>query len=129
MERALPWTKWEAAIEAIYPKPRNGRPPYPFRPLLRLLLVQQWFRLSDLGAEELAADSMSVRNFLGIDQTNQKPPDESTLLNFRHMMVKNSLAAMITKDIDGCLDEQGWKVRPGSLAEPALTCRVKELKK
>ena len=54
-----------------------------FRPLLRLLLVQQWFRLSDLGAEELAADSMAVRNFMDSDQTNQKPPDKSTTLKFQ----------------------------------------------
>lgn len=120
MDRALPWTKWEAMIEAIYPKPGRGRPPYPFRPLLRLLLVRLWFQLSDLGAEELVADSLAVCNFLGIDATKQKPPDETTILNFRRWMQKNDFMAVIMEDIERSLAQQNWKLRPGVLEEPGL---------
>ena len=35
--------------------------------MLRTYFVQQWFNLSDPGAEELLYESAAVRNFVGVD--------------------------------------------------------------
>lgn len=114
-------------IEPHYPKRGRGRPPYPLRPLLRLYLLRQWFALSDQAAQEIATDSMAVREFMGLGLVwggaGGAAPDESTILNFRRLMDKHGLAAQITADIADRLNRQGWKIRPGEIAEAGIVAR------
>lgn len=120
-DRLFPWDSWEGLIAPHYPKRGKGRPPYPLRPLLRLYLVRQWFALSDQAAQEIATDSVAVREFMGLGLTwTMMPPDETTLLNFRRLLERRKLAPVIAGDIAGCLARQGWKLRPGEIAEAAL---------
>lgn len=120
-DRLFPWAAWEEMIAPHYPKRGRGRPPYPLRPLLRLFLVRQWFALSDQAAQEMATDSIAVREFMGLGLTwDTMPPDETTLLNFRRLLELHRLAPVIAGDIAECLARQGWKLRPGEIAEAAM---------
>lgn len=120
-DRLFPWAAWEGLIEPHYPKRGKGRPPYPLRPLLRLYLVRQWFALSDQAAQEIATDSIAVREFMGLGLTWERmPPDETTLLHFRRLLERRELAPVIAGDIAERLARQGWKLRPGEIAEAVL---------
>lgn len=127
LDRLLPWQQWEDMIDPYYPKRGKGRPPYPLRPLLRLYLLRQWFALSDQAAQEIATDSMAVREFVGLGLVwgghGDAAPDESTVLNFRRMLDRHGLATKIAADIVDCLSRQGWNIRPGELAEAGITTR------
>lgn len=119
--RLLPWDEWESMIAPHYPKRGRGRPPYPLRPLLRLYLLRQWFALSDLGAQEVATDSVAVREFLGLGLTwDRAAPDESTILNFRRLMDRRGLGRKIDAVVADSLGRQGWKIRPGEIAEAGI---------
>lgn len=122
--RLFPWSRWEGMIEPHYPKRGKGRPPYPLGPLLRLYLLRQWFALSDQAAQEIATDSMAVREFMGLGLVWGGPgdaaPDETTILNFRRLIERHALAAEIAADAAECLARQGWKIRPGEIAEAAM---------
>jgi transposase, IS5 family len=121
MDRLFPWQAWAGMIEIHYPKRGNGRPPYPLMPLLKLHLLQRWFNLSDLAAQELATDSVAVRDFMALPLTwDKQAPDETTLLNFRRLLKRYDLAAEIHTDAMAALEHQGWKIRPGSLIEAGL---------
>jgi IS5 family transposase len=48
--------------------------------------LQQWYNLSDPGAEEALYDMHSMRNFVGLDLAHYAIPDETTILNFRHLL-------------------------------------------
>jgi len=126
-DRLLPWLDWEAMIEPHYPKRGKGRPPYPLRPLLRLYLLRQWFVMSDQAAQEIATDSIAVRDFMGLGLVWGGPgdaaPDETTILNFRRLMDRHGLAAEIAADVAECLNRQGWKIRPGEIAEAGIVAR------
>ena len=52
MEQVVPWRELCALIEPVYPKAGNGRPPVGSERMLRIYCLQQWFNLSDPGAEE-----------------------------------------------------------------------------
>lgn len=124
LDRLLPWQQWEGMIEPHYPKRGKGRPPYPLRPLLHLYLLRQWFALSDQAAQEIATDSMAVREFMGLGLTwDRAAPDETTILNFRRLMDKHGLAAEIAADVADCLNRQGWKIRLGEIAEAGIVGR------
>ncbi|MFB0935030.1 MAG: transposase [Propionivibrio sp.] len=123
-ERLFPWQDWENLIEVHYPKRGRGRPPYPLRPLLRLYLLRQWFALSDQAAQEVAVDSMAVRQFMGLGLvwggTGNTVPDETTILNFRRLVERCGLAEQIAAEVVECLGRQGWRIRRGESAEPAF---------
>ena len=45
MEQLVPWARLESVIEPGYPKPGNGRSPYPLATMLRIHCLQQWYSL------------------------------------------------------------------------------------
>jgi transposase, IS5 family len=65
MAAVVPWSKLEALIEPHYPKvgPHGGRRPFPIAVMLRIYCLQQWYNLSDPGAEEALYDIQSMRAF------------------------------------------------------------------
>ncbi len=52
MDGVVPWNELEALIEPHYPKAGNGGQPVGLSILLGVYFLQQWFNLSDPGAEE-----------------------------------------------------------------------------
>ncbi len=54
------WTGFERLLGEVYAAP-VGRPSYGPLVLLRCLLLQQWYRLSDPGLEEALSDRLSFR--------------------------------------------------------------------
>ena len=65
MEQAVPWRELESVIEPYYPKPGNGRQPVGLSIMLRVYFLQQWFNLSDPGAEDALYESAGVRALSG----------------------------------------------------------------
>lgn len=54
--------------------------------MLRIYFMQHWFNLSDPGMEEGLYDSRVMRDFADIDLGEEAAPDETTILNFRHLL-------------------------------------------
>jgi IS5 family transposase len=52
MEQVVPWAESQGLVEPHYPKGENGRPPVGLSIMLRMYFLQQWFNLSDPGAED-----------------------------------------------------------------------------
>ena len=86
MEAVVPWARLAALIDPYYTKPRKGRPQMPLSVILRIYFLQQWYSLSDPGAEEALYDMHSMRNFVGLNLGHDAIPDETTILNFRHLL-------------------------------------------
>jgi hypothetical protein len=61
MEAVAPWARLLALIAPHYPKSANGRRPYPLGTMLHIYFLQQWYALSDPGAEEALYDIQSCR--------------------------------------------------------------------
>ena len=65
MEQVVPWAELQGLVEPHYPKGENGRPPVGLS--IMLPDPQQWFNLSDPGAEDALYESPVLRHFVGID--------------------------------------------------------------
>src|SRR5690606_14277884 len=115
MERAIPWKVFAALVEPHYPKPGNGRRPYPLEVMLRIHFMQQWFNLSDPAMEEALYDSTSIRNFAKLSLTRGSVPDETTILHFRHLLEKHNIAADALEAVNLLLQDQGMMVRQGMM--------------
>ena len=57
--------------------------------MLRIYFLQQWYALADEALEDAIYDSQAMRDFAGIDLAIESVPDATTLLRFRHLLVKN----------------------------------------
>jgi IS5 family transposase len=69
MVAVVPWVTLDALIEPHYPKtgPNGGRRPFPLAMMSRIYWLQQWYNLSDPGAEEAQYDICSMRTFAGLE--------------------------------------------------------------
>lgn len=89
MDAVIPWAHLVALIAPYYPKAGNGTQPYPLEQVLRVYCLQQWFNLSDPAAEEALYDIESMRRFARIELGEDRVPDETTILRFRHLLERH----------------------------------------
>jgi transposase, IS5 family len=120
MERVAPWRELCALVEPFYPKPGNGRPPIGLERMLRLHFLQHWFNLSDPAAEEALYESVSMRRFVGIDLGREPVPDETTILNFRHLLERHGLGEALFERVNEHLAARGLKVAGGTIVDATI---------
>jgi transposase, IS5 family len=87
--------------------------------LLRCLLLQQWYRLSDPGLEEALSDRLSFRRFVGLALADPVP-DHSTLSRFRSELVRRGLSEPLLAELNHQLDAKGLMVKSGTLIDASL---------
>jgi transposase, IS5 family len=107
MDAVIPWTRLIALIEPHYPKAGRGRRPLGLEKMLRIYFLQQWFDLSDPAAEDAINDSESMRRFVGVELGEDRVPDESSILRFRHLLEAHDLTRAIFAEIGPCLASCG----------------------
>ena len=118
MDRVVPWKGLIALIEPHYPKGEGGRPAYPLMAMLRVHLMQNWFGYSDPAMEEALYETTILRQFAGLSL--ERIPDETTILNFRRLLEKHELAAVILAVINGYLGDRGLSLRQGTIVDATL---------
>src|SRR6201996_5921636 len=122
MAAAVPWSVLEALIEPHYPKagPNGGRRPFPVAVMLRIYCLQQWYNLSDPGAEEALYDIQSMRAFCNIELGRDPIPDETTILNFRHLLELHALTKAVFEAVAAHLEARGALLRGGTIVDATL---------
>ena len=125
MEAVVPWGRLLALIAPRYPKAglKGGRPPMPPEMMLRLYFLQNWYALSDPMAEETLYDSEAMRRFARIELGDDRIPDETTILNFRHLLERHGLTETIFADVRACQAQSG--LYPAAMKELRHSSSVK----
>ena len=119
MDGLIPWQKLEERIRPVYAKPGKGRQPYPLPVMLRIHCVQLFYNLSDPGMEDLLYEAESVRRFVGLSLT-EALPDETTILNFRHLLERHELGKGLFEEINAHLESQGLRLREGTIVDASI---------
>ena len=116
MAAAVPWSVLEAVIAPHYPKegPQGGRRAFPIAVMLRIYFLQQWYNLSDPGAEEALYDIQSMRAFCNLELGRDPIPDETTILNFRHLLEAHELTKTVFEAVAEHLEARGALLRGGT---------------
>lgn len=119
MEEVVPWKALLKLIEPHYPVAGRGRRPYPMETILRVHLMQNWFALSDPAMEEALYEIASLRTFARLS-LGEAIPDETTILNFRHLLEANDLAEDILKLVNAHLARKGLLLKKGSIVDATI---------
>src|SRR3954453_3876818 len=72
LDAGLDWPAPGTIVAGIYPS-RGGGLGYPLLTYVKLLLLQQWYGLSDEGLEAAVDDRLSFRRFAGIPLAEAVP--------------------------------------------------------
>jgi len=115
MDKVVPWQELCTLIEPFYPRGENGRPPVGLPRMLRITFLQQWFNLSDPGAEEALYESVSMCRLAGIAFGREPVPDETTILKFRHLLETHHLGKKLFRQVHRHLESQGIKVTSSTI--------------
>ena len=113
------WIAWfhgvrlEERIRPFYPKAGRGRQPYELFAMLRIHCVQLFYNLSDPGMEDLLYEVESVRRFVGL-RLSGPLPDETTILNFRHLLEEHELGDSLFKETQPASGVSGAEAAGGN---------------
>lgn len=121
MDAILPWEKWAALVEPYYPDGKQGRRPVEIEKMLRMIMLQAWFNLSDEGVEDAIYDSYAMKTFMGIDfSAGEQVPDATTLCKFRKLLNEHSLQKEFFAQIQQLLSKEGKLVSGGTIVDATI---------
>jgi IS5 family transposase len=128
LDELVDWRPVAALLAPLEPS-RLGAPGYPPLPLLKMLLLQQWYALSDPGLEDAVADRLSFRRFVGLS-LDAATPDHSTICRFRNGLVEQRLTEAAFLEVTRQIDAKGLILRQGTMIDATLVeAQVKRPKK
>jgi IS5 family transposase len=118
LDAALDWPALERIVADIYAG-RAGGSAYPLLTYVKLLLLQQWYGLSDEGLEAAVDDRLSFRRFAGIP-LSESVPDPSSVWRFREQLARRGLAERLLAEVNRQLDAKGLVLRRGTLIDATI---------
>jgi IS5 family transposase len=118
LDKLIDWSAVAVVLSPIYAAD-EGRPSYPVLTLVKLLLLQQWYGLSDPGLEEAVDDRLSFRRFAGLP-LDEGVPDHSTIWRFRQELARHGLSEALFGEINRQLDARGMIIRQGTLIDATI---------
>lgn len=119
MDKLIPWKILEYRIGKHYGQSKNGRPPYPLSVMLRIHCMQLFYNLSDPLMEDSLYEIESMRRFAGL-RLSDTLPDETTILNFRHLLEQHQLGEVLFKEINLHLKSQGLLLKEGTIVDATI---------
>ncbi len=118
IDKAFDWGAFEVLLAAIHGSAK-GAPGYPPMTMFKIILLQQWYTLSDPGAEEAVRDRLSFRRFCGLP-LDRETPDHASIWRFRQTIDRLGLSAALLAEANRQLDARGLIVKSGTLADATL---------
>lgn len=89
-----------------------GRPAYSPIVLFKMMLLQTWYNLSDMGVEDMVNENLPANAFCGL-RVEDTVPDHSTLSRFRsELSEKKAMNRLLTK-LNNQLEHHGVGVQQG----------------
>lgn len=112
----IDWEKFRPILSDMYRdnEIEGGRPHIDEILLIKIMVLQGWYGLSDYEAERQATDRISFRNFLDYPE---KIPDRSTIWKFQERLVEKGKVHLIWDELQRQLDEKGYHIKRGTIQD------------
>lgn len=114
----IDWSGLERLLAGIYGS-STGRPSFGPLVLLKVLLLESWYGLTDPAMEEALSDRLSFRRFVGLS-LEDNVPDHSTISRFRSLLAERGLVDRIFEEVTGQIEAKGLVVKSGTLIDATL---------
>jgi IS5 family transposase len=112
------WPGLEATLRPVA-RSRGGAPGYPPLLLLKALLLQQWYGLSDPGLEDALSDRLWFRRFVGL-ALDEAAPDHSTISRFRTALSEHALTERVFAEVLRQIEARHLVLKQGTMIDATL---------
>ena len=112
----IDWAPIRQILDEMYDNKseKGGRPNCDVILMFKILILQQWYGLSDLEVERQMADRISFMAFLGFPDIF---PDSRTIWLFKERMGKTEKDKIVWSELQRQLDSMGLQVRRGTIQD------------
>lgn len=116
MKREIDWQPFRPLVRSVFHDNEisGGRPHTDELVIVRVLLLQGWYGLSDPELEFQVNDRLSFRNFVGFPET---VPDFSTVWKIREKLNQAGVQEKIWNELQSQLDAKGYKIEKGVIQD------------
>ena len=110
------WERFRSIADELYENKteRGGHPNVDCVLMIKVLVLQQWYSLSDQRMERELASNISFINFLGYPETI---PDSTTIWLFRERLTEKGRIDALWQELQSQLDARGMVVKEGSIQD------------
>jgi len=119
MKQQIDWKPFIPLVESVFQDndSTGGRPHTNELIVVRSMLLQAWYGLSDPELEFQCHDRLSFRNFLGFPE---QVPDFSTIWRIRDRLKEANVDKQIWDELQRQLDEKGYQVKKGTIQDASF---------
>jgi IS5 family transposase len=119
MKHQIDWEPFIPLVHSVFHDNEviGGRPHTDELIVIRSMLLQAWYGLSDQELEFQCHDRLSFRNFLGFPE---KIPDFTTIWKIRDRLKAAKVDTQIWVELQRQLDAKGYKVQKGVIQDAAF---------
>ena len=112
----IDWERFRKIISPLYNdnKTDGGRPHFDEIIMIKALVLQHLYGLSDYELESNIYDRMSFRHFLGFPDTI---PDRSKIWLFRERLINNNCLDLIWEELQQQIDNLGFGIQSGVIQD------------
>ena len=117
----VPWEQLVRALAPLFPEhgEKGGRPFRPAPVMVKCVLLQKWFGLSDPQLEEQLRDRISFRRFVGLS-FDDDTPDETTFVTFRQRLRAHGCASSLFETVVASLRAKGLVLKEGTIVDATI---------
>jgi len=120
-ETYIPWNELAEPLKNMYANNTNkgGASNWPVVMMIKCMMLQRWFNLSDPMLEEMLLDRLSFRRFIGL-HVEDKTPDETTFVVFRKRLRKHGHSATLFDKTVEILTQRGLILEEGTCVDATI---------
>ena len=119
LSNEVDWESFRIIIEGAFPKTnqkKGGRPSFDKVMLFKVLVLQQYYGLSDDRTEFQILDRLSFMRFLGLT-ISDKVPDSKTIWYFREVLTQKCVIDALFDNLTSRLEAHGLIVNKGKIVD------------
>jgi len=119
LDGLVKWYRFEKLVGHLRDESGPGRPGYPVLVLVKALLLQALYGLSERELEGALNDRLSFRRFVGLS-LEEAVPDHTVLNRFRNRLVGEGLIDKLFAELDRQLDNAGVILKRGTMLDATV---------
>jgi len=117
----IPWNELAKPLKDMYTNntDKGGASNYPLVMMIKCMMLQKWFNLSDPMLEEMLDDRISFRRFIGL-KMEQTAPDETTFVQFRKRLNAHGHIVTLFEETVAILKNRGVILEEGTCVDATI---------
>jgi IS5 family transposase len=119
LDAAIDWEALAKPVRTVYRNADGGAPAEPVVMMIKIVMLQKWFNLSDPQAEEQLNDRVSFRRFVGL-RGEEAAPDETTIVVFRRRLREADLDRRLFEIVKRSIEQRGLLMKEGTLVDALI---------